>query len=101
MRAAYSMVTTQITNGVSFSLVAGAMCVVRFSNRHSSVQVINNTLNINSTGAKTCRGTTQSATSQTDKGFVGMNANCWVFFYNGSQYDFIGDYRRSSYSDSD
>ena len=47
-------ILTTVTNGVSFSLVAGAVCAVKFSNSlgkdyDNGVQV---TLNISSTGAK-------------------------------------------------
>ena len=41
-----------MTNGVSFSLVAGACCFIKFSNKVSSSQDATISLNINSTGAK-------------------------------------------------
>ena len=44
------------TNGVSFSLVVGAICMVKFSydlGKDDASSTVNITLNINSTGAKT------------------------------------------------
>ena len=42
---------TILTNGVSFELVAGACCCVRFTNDTATKNSLNVTLNIQSTGA--------------------------------------------------
>ena len=43
---------TTLTNGVSFELVAGACCCVRFTNDTSTKNSLSVTLNIQSTGAR-------------------------------------------------
>ena len=86
---------------MSFKLEAGAICAIKFSNRHQSSNLVNKTLNISSTGAKTLTGTSQGASSQLDGGWGGIVSSAWLFWYNGSTYSFMGDYWRSAYSDAD
>ena len=83
-------ILTRGTNGVSFSLVAGACCIVVFSNtlwKDSSASSV--TININSTGAK-------QFTSYSKKS-LGSDGTQWnasylaynyppLFVYNGSKY---------------
>ena len=81
-----------LTNGVSFSLVAGACCIVKFSysltkeSLNSSV-----TLNINSTGAKKFRSYTKTYVGGTDSlGWRDMQLNLDVIpivMYNGSTWE--------------
>ena len=92
------MNTEILTNGVSFSLVAGACCVVAFSNNvgydPSSV-----TLNINSTGAKKFTGWwrySQDAGGQYQYlSFYGLPIVC----YNGTAYIHCGPWWYGDYQD--
>lgn len=96
-----------MTNGVSFSLVAGACCVVKFTNGQTWLsnsyysQTSPLSLNINSTGAKYfggCYGTNggmqnndTSATFRSSSGKSGCRGSLAVMYeslcsYNGSVY---------------
>ena len=80
------------TNGVSFSLVAGATCFTWFSNKVSNYNLRNATLNINSTGAKSINvGAINSGHAMghgdnlDDTGSQGV-----LFTYTGTVYYMIG-----------
>ena len=77
------------TNGVSFSLVAGACCIVNFSNGLSAY-VGANTININSTGAKTLKD---------EKKGLYAAGNPALLWYTGSRYRYTG--LDTYYSDTD
>ncbi len=99
---------TMVTNGVSFSLVAGAVCVVHFSSGPKSANSSVVTLNINSTGAKnvkmhwsyinTSYGTcTLSSYSMLIDAFPPTKS---LYIYDGSEYNVtLGGRPYSDYSD--
>ena len=79
------MNTEILTNGVSFSLVDGACCVVRFSNpaMHTDSRVINYTLNINSTGDKNM----YSIAGKIDGFYISLpKQGPYLFLYSSSVY---------------
>lgn len=78
------------TNGVSFSLVAGAICGVYFSN---SVEQKTVTLNINSTGAKNFYGGRSTWGSNVISG--NSNSN-YTTLYDTARYSIVV-YTGSSY----
>ena len=94
------IMTILITNGVSFALVAGAVCYINFTAASSS-KYNHSTLNINSTGAKTLRGT----------GTIGSVSNSsetsqylpTLVCYTGSEYLYVTARRNitAHYNDSD
>ena len=73
-----------VTNGVSFSLVAGAVCVVKFSYALNSdtARLTAPTLNINSTGAKACG---LNGGGRAAYGFTYYSSGV-LFVYNGTAY---------------
>ena len=82
---------TILTNGVSFSLVAGALCFVKFSKGHTVSTIHGKTLNIGSTGAKTISLATASYSGGgTAGGFSVPSAVAgtvdFLFIYTGSTY---------------
>ena len=102
------------TNGVSFSLVAGACCIVNFSYpcATDNVGYIGKwSLNINSTGAKNVvYYFVQASTNSTHhkilsyssaSAYIGFNAGCDLLIYNGSTYVSTGELDRfySDYGD--
>ena len=90
------------TNGVSFSLVAGAVCAVKFTN---IIKAAAPTLNINSTGAKSLQSawtwyTAANLGGGTMEQLTYMNHTLAV--YNGSVYLACGQQSPTTYySDSD
>ena len=75
-----------MTNGVSFSLVAGACCYVHFSNDpYGTLKSVS--LNINSTGAKSISHevTIAGDSINTNKSFTYYPLST-LFVYNGSSY---------------
>ena len=95
-----------LTNGVDFSLVAGACCWVVFSNKISGTGKYNDlTLNINSTGAK---GIVNYRLHQTDsygaRNTVTMHQGLELPYllpvvYTGTTYAWVSMYTYSDYSD--
>ena len=88
-------ITLTVTNGVSFSLVAGACCVVHINNTTYTKAHTNITLNINSTGAKGVQLQTEAYGSQYQTPSGGSIitltqyyavSKCQLFIYNGSVY---------------
>lgn len=93
-----------ITNGVSFALVAGALCLVTFtasSNQNLYGHLYLNfglaTLNINSTGAKTL-GVKSNSNSGADFSTVDYTI---LALYNGTRYSVSVGHMYPDYSDSD
>ena len=102
----------QITNGVSFSLVAGACCYIDMSKPFYAPKADTNvgawTMNINSTGAKYYKGKlhkivlsdwsydggssiksntyTSYYSSDTTYGYRPMNTGQFIFLYDGTYY---------------
>ena len=94
------IMTTTMTNGVSFSLVAGAVCGINFS---KTVQG-SGTLNINSTGAKNYDTYAWSITGSFASGTYVTESYCKYILaiYTGSNYMFTSTFERSGlYTDSD
>lgn len=91
------------TNGVSFSLEAGACCYVKFSNVHHALDLYSKTLNINSTGAKTISMYYYTAKfpGEGSAGHPGsQGSNDILFVYSGSNYSYSGAwYFKNTYSD--
>ncbi len=89
------------TNGVSFSLVAGACVAVAFSNELEGDWTTNvtkaSTLNINSTGAKSFARYTTSQGSSFEQIYPKKGA--YLFIYTGSAYQFISVQLRNYYDD--
>ena len=95
----------RLTNGVSFSLVAGACCYVMFTNgmasKNSKLQW---TLNINSTGAKVAAwhaglaGVSTYISNATSYRTYIQNKNP-LFVYSGTYYLPIGEFNTSNYTD--
>ena len=85
-----------LTNGVSFSLVNGLVCVVNFSQAPSANSTNSSeiTLNINSTGSKYLR---LNGKSMKGNGNLYPNSGSIIVAYNGSYYNFTG--HRDNYSD--
>ena len=91
-----------ITNGVSFELVAGACCIVKFSNSLTSSGLNTSvTLNINSTGAKKFKAYNKKTYSSNDSNnWRAMQVELDIIplvMYNGSTwentcYAYYGDY---------
>ena len=85
---------------MSFSLVAGALCHVYFSNKVTGIDTTSVTLNINSTGAKTLN--TPHSESRSDS----KEYTDWRGFESGTSYNYhpaaakyiIAVYNGSSYS---
>ena len=100
---AWGITTTTLTNGVSFSLVAGACCIVDFSNNASTsyknpVQL--STLNINSTGAHDVQWLRVNDTRyQSETSYL----HSTIFVYTGTKYinGLIVYHDTHGYSDSD
>ena len=92
------LIVTIVTNGVSFSLVAGACVAVYFSNGLSGTP----TLNVNSTGAKNLRPISKDRTYWEDNTLY-STTHVWasLIFYTGSMYYACDSYRYRYYSDSD
>lgn len=85
------------TNGVSFSLVAGACCGVKFSN---TVKGGSPTLNINSTGAKSLNSAwTWSVVTNLGGGSMQQLTymNHTLVVYNGSMYLACGQQSPTTY----
>ena len=84
-RIMYHTATTQ-TNGVSFSLVAGACCYVHFSNNPYGTSK-SQSLNINSTGAKSISHEV-SIKGEADNNYKSDSYYplSTLFVYNGSSY---------------
>ena len=84
-----------VTNGVSFSLVAGACCAIYFANAPSKIQHSSSgsdcglkmTLNISSTGAKPLFSAFGGYQVMIDDGkyWVYIPNSCFIV-YNGTQY---------------
>ena len=100
-----------MTNGVSFSLVAGSCCIVNFSypcEANNIGYVGKWSLNINSTGAKNVvYYFVQASTSTTyhkilsyssASAYIGFKSGCDFLIYNGSAYVTTGGLT-SFYSD--
>lgn len=89
-----------ITNGVSFSLVAGARVVVKFtgstaySNTSTSNDVTWSTLNVNSTGAKTIKYFLHNSTSSHDTYVVQTNGT-YEFVYDGTYWNMMTPYYKN------
>ena len=88
-----------VTNGVPFSLVAGAVVVVTFSN---GIAISNGgvTLNVNSTGAKTVAPnyiTDAGLNGYYSKGKTGRAAS--IFAYTGSKYEALNTSWTINYDD--
>ena len=78
-----------LTNGVEFSLVAGACCHIKFSNATGSydMQSKNATLNVSSTGAKSITFMIQRVGGYGAYAADGtIRSNYWTAIYNGSTY---------------
>lgn len=90
-----------MTNGVSFSLVAGACCAVAFSNEleynWTSNSTKASTLNINSTGAKSLARYYTSQGGESEQLYPAKGA--YLFVYTGSAYQFISVQLRNYYDD--
>ena len=88
-----------MTNGVSFTLVAGAVCAIKFSVTGYSVAAAlrSATLNINSTGAKSV----YSYSAGQSGGYVdsGPISGTILVVYNGSAYQSITMVSYGDYSD--
>lgn len=74
-----------ITNGASFSLVAGALVAVKFTNGISDGRI--STLNVNSTGAKTVRTITGGTTILNHD--YRSEGNTYVFVYDGTNWNVV------------
>ena len=92
-----------LTNGVSFSLVAGAVCLVTFtaSTKYTLYEHLYNyglvTLNINSTGAKTL-----GVESNSNDGEAFSTVDYTILaLYNGTRYSVSVGHMYPDYSDSD
>ena len=94
-----------MANGVSFSLVAGSVCWIYFSNGlngGNSSDLTGWTMNLDSTGAKNIRyrnyykGKVHEATYTQDNGTL---TGSLLFCYSGSVYYTATDDRIYSYSD--
>lgn len=96
---------TRMTNGVSFSLVAGAVCWIYFSNGLNggdSSGTTGWTMNLNSTGAKNINYRTYyngKARESTHSFGNGTSTGSLLFCYSGSVYYTATDDRIYSYSD--
>ena len=93
-----------ITNGVSFSLVAGACCAVRFSGSlvKAGADSISITLNINSTGAKsvdTVAFNKHMAETTGNYNYNNAIATSPVVVYTGSSYIIGGTGTYRDYAD--
>lgn len=75
-----------ISNGVSLSLVAGAVVVVKFSNNPGSGSYTLGTLNVNSTGAKTIKA---SDTLDTYGAGFSQTNSVYVFVYDGTYWNAV------------
>lgn len=94
-----------MTNGVSFSLVAGAVCLVNFTASNTEYLLYTHlyvnaglaTLNINSTGAKTLgvRSNVNSGESFSTYDYT------ILALYNGSRYSVSVGHMYPDYTDSD
>ncbi len=74
-----------ITNGASFSLVAGALVAVKFTNGISDGRI--STLNVNSTGAKTVRTITGGTTILNHD--YRSEGSTYVFVYDGTNWNVV------------
>lgn len=91
-----------VTNGVDFTLVAGACCLIKFSNALTSSGLNSSvTLNVNSTGAKKFRSYDKRKYSNNDSqqwaAMVVSLDTIPLIMYNGSTwenncYAYYGDY---------
>lgn len=88
--AATAAKTVSITTG-TFSLEAGAMVAVKFSNANSASSP---TLNVASTGAKNIF--VNGAQITTNSGAKGLLKGTVIFIYDGTQYHLIGNYYDSN-----
>lgn len=93
-----------LTNGVSFSLVAGACCVIKYNNDPTSGGTAgsgqqNNfgTMNINSTGAKTVKSSSNGLYSTNY--YIYHGNHTYLFVYDGTYYNAMTVYVRS-YTDN-
>ena len=83
--AAIAAKVVTVANNASWSLTAGSMVTVLFSNTNTAS---NPTLNVNSTGAKNIYyGTAQITTSNLS--YAGYASRLMTFMYDGTQYRFI------------
>lgn len=89
-----------MTNGVSFTLVAGAICAVYFNNTFANSSTP--TLNINSTGAKSLRPISRDRTKWlTDINYSTNHVYLSFVVYTGSMYYATDSFTYRYYSDSD
>ena len=94
-----------ITNGVSFSLVAGACCYVMFTNAIAGKNSkLNWTLNINSTGAKAAAwyhglAGVDAVMSNAHGEYTYIIVRNPLFVYNGTYYLPIGEFDYAYYND--
>lgn len=82
---------TILTNGVSFTLVAGAVCFVKFSKGHEVNYIAGKTLNVSSTGAKNITIPTGGYNGNTAAGAFSVPSSLgltrdFLFIYTGSEY---------------
>ena len=85
------IIVTTKTNGVSFSLVAGACCLVKFTSTAIgtfSSSIAGGTLNINSTGAKSMKAITNTYASTRNINLYPTD-RCIMVAYNNSVYSCI------------
>lgn len=99
------IIMTIKTNGVSFSLVAGSVCWIYFSNGLNGGDLSTTTgwtMNLNSTGAKNIRRRTYrngKVSEDTYTWYTGTSTGSLLFCYSGSVYYTATDDRIYSYSD--
>ena len=95
-----TLIMLNLTNGVSFSLVAGAVCYINFTAGYTSTYTCS-TLNINSTGAKTFKNdsTIGSINNSSETSKYVPTLVC----YTGSEYLYATARRNitAHYNDSD
>ena len=99
-----------IANGVSFELVAGACCCIRFTNGMAQKNSLSVTLNIQSTGARTINVVSgeyggvyrryESSILEIDWSRSILPKIC-LLWYDGSVYCFSGIQVYGDYSDTD
>ena len=90
-----------MTNGVSFSLVAGALCCLYFSNAFSSSSFGTTTININSSGAKSIQHSTGAMSGQSYPAAFPLYATReYLAIYTNSKYMLFAAGMRNTYSDS-
>lgn len=93
-----------ITNGVSFELVAGTICIITFTNKCNYITA-SATLNINSTGAKPLRPETdiwnryETSSYSNDKRMGGAATKQGLVMYSGSKYITTSTFEHTTYMD--